>query len=540
MIVVSDTTAITNLCNIGRLHILRDVFGSVVIPTAVYQELSEIPDQLKQIAMKHKNRYSLPFAMLFALLSNSLAALDAGISYVVYATPDKTYLEINIEIAAGSVTFKPADSTHLQAGVETLILVKMGDQVVAYEKYLLNSPLVGVPQDLLDVKRMFLPVGDYTLEISLTDVHDPENTKNIVKPLKVDVGIGAYLSDLLLLRNYRPDASENPFVKNGYFIEPLPFAFYDRKATMLAFYAEVYHTNTNATMGNYLVRYVIEQELGNGASNLISAGSQRKKASVIDALLVPMNISKLKSGNYSLTVELRNESNELITSRKVFFQRSNPFLDMDLAKAELTQEVVEKQFVTNLNEENLRFSLRAISPLMLGDDSEMLKNVLAGSDLKAMRFFLFRHFVNLNANNPEKAYLDFMQIAGAADQQFRSGFRYGFETDRGRAYIRFGRPDDLIRVEDDPSAPPYEIWVYYNFPQTNQRNVKFLFYNPSLAGEDFILLHSTARGEINNPRWEVALYGRNAGQQIEGENYHDASTMQRGLGRNARTFFDSF
>lgn len=490
--------------------------------------------------MKHKNTYSLLLALLFALVNNTLSALDAGIAHIVYATPEKTYLEINIEIAAGSVTFKQVDSIHLQASVETLILVKKGDQVIAYEKYLLNSPLVGAPQDLLDVKRLFLPAGDYSLEISFVDVHDPENSKTVVKPLKVDVGTAAYLSDILLLRSYRPDASENPFVKNGYFLEPLPFAFYDRRTTMLAFYAEVYHTSNNAGMVNYLVRYMIEHELGNGATTLISAGSQRKKASAIDALLVPMNISKLKSGNYSLTVELRNEANDLIASRKVYFQRSNPFLDMDLAKTELTQEVVEKQFVTNLNEENLRFSLRAISPLMLGDDSEMLKNVLAGSDLKAMRFFLFRHFVNLNSNNPEKAYLDFMQVAGAADQQFRSGFRYGFETDRGRAYIRFGRPDDLIRVEDDPSAPPYEIWVYYNFPQTSQRNVKFLFYNPSLAGEDFILLHSTARGEINNPRWEVALYGRNAGQQIEGDNYHDASTMQRGLGRNARTFFDSF
>lgn len=490
--------------------------------------------------MKNKHIPLLLFALLLALFSQTAAALDAGITYVVYATPEKPYLEVNIEIAAGSVTFKQVDSTRLQAGVETLILVKQGDQVVNFEKYLLTSPMVGIPQDLLDVKRMFLAPGAYTLEISLQDVHDPENTKSFTKPLQVGLGSGAYLTEPLLLRSYRPDESDNPFVKNGYFLEPLPFAFYDRKATMLAFYAEIYHSSKIATEGNYLVRYVVEQELGNSATALVSSGSQRKKPSTIDAVIVPMNISKMKSGNYTLTVELRNEANELITSRKVTFQRSNPFIDMDLAKSELTEEVMEKQFVTDLNEENLRFSLRAISPLMLGDDSEMLKNILAGSDLKAMRFFLFRHFVNLNPNNPEKSYIEFMKVAGAADQQFRSGFRHGFETDRGRTYIRFGRPDDLIRIEDDPSAPPYEIWVYYNFPQTRQRNVKFLFYNPTLAGEDFILLHSNARGEINNPRWEVALYGRNAGQQIEGSNYHDASSMQRGLGRNARTFFEDF
>ncbi|MCK6692904.1 MAG: GWxTD domain-containing protein [Thermoanaerobaculia bacterium] len=142
-------------------------------------------------------------------------------------------------------------------------------------------------------------------------------------------------------------------------------------------------------------------------------------------------------------------------------------------------------------------------------------------------------------NNPEMAYLKYMEVAGAADKQFFSGFRRGFETDRGRIFMRYGRPDDLVHVEDDPSAPPYEVWVYYNFPKTRQKNVKFLFYNPSLAGEDFILLHSNARGEINNPRWERDLYKRAAGEEYDG-NYHDATTMKRNLGRNARAFFEDF
>lgn len=45
MIVVSDTTAITNLFQIGRLNILRGVFGQVVIPEAVFEELSELSAQ---------------------------------------------------------------------------------------------------------------------------------------------------------------------------------------------------------------------------------------------------------------------------------------------------------------------------------------------------------------------------------------------------------------------------------------------------------------------------------------------------------------
>ncbi len=45
MIVVSDTTAITNLYRVGWLRLLGDVFGKVIVPPAVEAELSEIPGQ---------------------------------------------------------------------------------------------------------------------------------------------------------------------------------------------------------------------------------------------------------------------------------------------------------------------------------------------------------------------------------------------------------------------------------------------------------------------------------------------------------------
>jgi len=487
------------------------------------------------IAMKTK---LLIFCITGLLLPLAGHALDTGVSYAVYATPEKPYIEINMEIAAASVTFGRADSAHLQAGVEILILIKKGETVVNYEKYALNSPLVEMPQNLLDVKRLSIPNGEYTLEIAFQDIRDPENRDSFSTPLKVDVGDNVYLSEVQLLRGFRPDNSDNPFTKNGYYLEPLPFGFYDRSATLLAFYAEIYHSDRIAGAGSYLVRYFIEEEKGNGIKNLISVGNQRKKPSSIDAVLVQMDISKLESGNYRLTVELRNAANELLNTRTLDFQRSNPFLHV--TENEITDEVLSRQFVEKLDEEKLRYSLRAISAMAAGEESEMLKNILQGKELKPMRYYLFRYFVREDANNPELAYQKFMQTAAAVHEKFKSGFRYGFETDRGRTFLRFGRPDDFIHVEDDPGAPPYEIWVYYNFPKTNQKNVKFLFYNPSLAGEDFILLHSTARGEINNPRWELTLYSRAAGTEYEGDNYHDATTMQRNVARNARTYFEDF
>jgi predicted nucleic acid-binding protein len=39
MIVVSDTSSISNLAAIGQLELLQQLYGSVIIPPAVYQEL---------------------------------------------------------------------------------------------------------------------------------------------------------------------------------------------------------------------------------------------------------------------------------------------------------------------------------------------------------------------------------------------------------------------------------------------------------------------------------------------------------------------
>jgi GWxTD domain-containing protein len=489
--------------------------------------------------MKHKVLKFAFFVLLGTVLSPTLSALDLGVSYAVMATPAEGYIEINLEISPGSIGWERIDSTTFRASADVLILMKKGDQVFAYEKYTLNSPVLENPSILLDIKRLAIPNGEYELEITAIDKLNPTNTDVFKVLVKVDITTQLYLTDIQLLRSFSPDTTTGPFVKNGYFLEPLPFNFYDRAATIMAFYTEIYQSNTVIKEPVYQLRYIIEKDLGNNQTQLVAVGNQKKRPSVIDAAVVQMDISQLESGNYRLTVELRNKQNELLSSRSVAFQRSNPYLN--IKEEDLNKESLSRQFVQQLDETALRYSLKAISPLVtMGKDPEELKNILFANNMEDMRYFLFRYFVRMDANNPEMAWRAYMETANAVDKKFTSGFRYGFETDRGRTFMKYGKPDDLIHVEDDPSAPPYEIWVYYNFPKTNQRNVKFLFYNPTLAGDDFITLHSTARGEINNPKWETKLYKRNAGNEFAGDNDFDATQMKSNVNRNARVYFEDF
>jgi hypothetical protein len=139
---------------------------------------------------------------------------------------------------------------------------------------------------------------------------------------------------------------------------------------------------------------------------------------------------------------------------------------------------------------------------------------------------------------PGGGFVTHMEVAHAVDVKFRSGFRHGIETDRGFAYLKYGQPDDIEGREDEPSAPPYEIWIYYDFPFTKQKNVKFLFYNPSLAPGEFRLLHSTALGELNNPQWELELY-RDAPDQVDGDAF-DSTSMKDNFNRSAKRIMNDF
>jgi predicted nucleic acid-binding protein len=47
MIIISDTSIITNLMQVGKVEILPAAFGQIIIPEAVFKELATLEDQLR-------------------------------------------------------------------------------------------------------------------------------------------------------------------------------------------------------------------------------------------------------------------------------------------------------------------------------------------------------------------------------------------------------------------------------------------------------------------------------------------------------------
>jgi GWxTD domain-containing protein len=469
-------------------------------------------------------------------LSCHLFALDTDVSYTTFKARDKQYIEVNLFLVGNTMTYKLIDSTQQQAAVEVLMLIKQGENIIQFEKYILNGPIsIGQP-DFLDLKRFVLPKGDYELEVKVQDVNKPE----VVTNFKTDFSLnfseeGLQQSDIQLLASYKQAEEENIFVKSGVQLEPLAFSFYNKRANRLIFYNEIY--NADKAIGqDYLVTYTVSEIVNEQLQKPISVGHKRKKAEPITALLLQTDITELKSGNYELVVEVRNRENELISQKKARFQRSNPYLQIE--DEPITEKEIEDEFVQRLSAEQLTYSLRAIAVILNDSDGENINEMIRSQNIDAQRLYLFTYWAQINPVKPYDVYLEYMAVAQAIDEKFDSGFGYGFETDRGYVYMKYGEPSDIFSDSNDPSAPPYEVWSYNEFPMTNQGLVKFMFYNPSLSPGNYVMLHSTARGEVNNPGWLKEMYRSVPNSDGgAGSGFQDGNG---GFGRNAGRNFSDF
>ncbi len=201
-------------------------------------------------------------------------------------------------------------------------------------------------------------------------------------------------------------------------------------------------------------------------------------------------------------------------------------------------DAVHLDWVDTMTPRQLRYALRALAVGLSGHERARIAKVLKKASVDTMRHLLSALWLRIAPFHTRRHYERYMQRARWADEAFYSGFGYGFETDRGRIYMRYGPPDDRIVEEQEPDAYPYEIWIYQTTAD-GQRNVRFLFYNPSLASGQYELLHSTAVGERKNSRWERVLYSR-ATADPQPQNFIDEKRAPDGILRRARWYFTRY
>jgi GWxTD domain-containing protein len=463
------------------------------------------------------------------------ASVEVSVSHACFKGDKENFIEFNLYIVGQSVKWIQVDTTDSQAHVEVNVQFKQGGKIVQFDKYAIHSPKSFEPINFVDVKRYGLKNGLYDIEVSFKDLNKEKNEATYKSNIIVDYDDkNLRQSDIQLLSYYETDSlNKRVGSKNGVFMEALPFGFYDRNLTNLMFYNEIYNTDQNIPE-DFLVSYTVIKAFGSPNEKPALITHRRKKTAAVVTNLLSLDIAQLESGNYRFLVTVRNKNNDLLSEKETFFQRSNPaFSKLDTLSATSIQD----QFVGQMSEKDLRYSIRAIMMLLPDDEVPIATDILRKQDTSAQRLLLFKYWAKKSAAMPEQAHDEYMMTAKTVDRTYGNGMGFGFDTDRGRIFMKYGRPTDVTTVENETGAPPYEIWVFDKIEKNQQTNVKFIFYNPNLIANGYRLLHSTCRGEIQNPRWISDLY-KNAPSNQQNGNYIDGTgNVSRDFNRRAEQLF---
>ncbi|MCX6306973.1 MAG: GWxTD domain-containing protein [Bacteroidetes bacterium] len=460
-----------------------------------------------------KKIFPLLVVLIFATSGTVIQArnLWAFLSYSSFNSPEGPYIETYLTVAANSVKFVKKENGKYQATVNILMTFKQGNEIKAFKKYELNSSeledTLNTNFNFIDQQRFAVPNGTYDFEIQLAD-HNKTATampynQNVVIDFPADK---PSFSGIELVKSYAKAAIPGTLTKSGYDLVPYTYNFYPESEPKLIFYSELYGMGKAAGPDQkFLLSYYLESFESNVKLNAYFR-AKKESSKEVNVFLTEISIDNLPSGNYNLVLEARDQQNELVASKKIFFQRMNPKAMIGLADLGATE--IGNTFAEKItSKDSLKEFINSTYPIGTGLEKAFIRDALKSADVKTMQQFLYSFWVNHDPKNPELAWNLYKAQVYKVEVNFGTPVKKGYQTDRGRVYLQYGPPNTRSTQYNEPSNYPYEIWQYYTL-NNNQRNRKFVFYSQDMVTSDFQLLHSDATGEIMNPRWKIDLRNR--------------------------------
>lgn len=451
------------------------------------------------------------------------AAVTAYLTYAVFETPGQgPYLETYISVIGSSLKMAKNQTGKYQGVVEIGIRFLKDTEIKSVKKYVLNGPetndTLNQP-NFIDQQRFLLPNAEYTMEITILDKNDPNQRPFLTNiPVKVDVPLNKIaVSDIQLLESNNKSTSVSIITKSGYDLVPYVSTLYPENTSKLKFYAEVYHAA--AILGSeqkIVINYFIETA-EKKLKKADYASFMKATASEVNVVMSELNIENLPSGNYNLVIEVRDQENKLLAEQHTSFQRLNK--EIQLTKERIQAIDVSNSFVSAYKSlDTLTEYIRSLRPISGSSEIRFAENLIKEPKIELQQQYFYNFWKSRDAQNPQEAWHLYHIEVLKVNKEFKTYGLKGYDTDRGRVYLQYGPPDSRNAVPAEPRAYPYEIWQYNSLinkslmltnPDNHQSNRRFVFYNPDLVSNKYTLIHSDARGEIINTRWQMLLNKRN-------------------------------
>lgn len=353
------------------------------------------------------------------------------------------------------------------------------------------------------VIRMIVPNGSHSLAIETFDDHDKSRSNSVIYdlPEKSFEGDEVAISDVELsssIKTAKKDKS-NIFYKNALEVIPNPGNTYGSQLPILYFYVEAYNLLTAAQSGTYHTKAAIF-DLNNLEVMTRKTSKQRINESSVE--VGKLDIGSLPTGVYRFEFSLTDPAVDVTVRSQKMLNVLNPDITSRKIPASAAFDLLATEYLTK-SEEQLDTEFSTVRYIANRSEVSAYKKL---SSLDEKKKFLIGFWERRDpepqtpANEGRSEYITRVQYTNS---HFASGFKEGWNTDRGRVFVIYGAPDEYVREPSEMGMKPFEIWYYHNI----QGGVMFVFAD--LSGfRDYRLIHSTHRNEMQDYDWQrrVKMY----------------------------------
>jgi len=340
-----------------------------------------------------------------------------------------------------------------------------------------------------------VPQGEYTLEVVAVDSLNSARRDSLSLPLKIQSYPEALsMSDVELCSNVKNSSrKDDPFFKNS--LEVIPNAalvFGVATHPMLFNYAELYHLDPAAT-------YTAKSLIVGSDNKIVKETSRSRKYGMTNGVEAGMmNVTAIMPGKYSFRLILFDDNaRELARSEKAFFVY-NPHLQTSAAGLAAVPFAVTQ--LAGFSNAELNQEFQQAQYLATKDEIKMFSQLTSDT---GKREFLAGFWSQIELGRQEQAPIkrvEYFRRVALVNQNYSTLGKDGWRTDRGRVYILYGEPDQIVRVPGEAGSKPHQVWHYYSI----ERGVEFVFVD-RLGNADYQLVHSTKRGELQDESWQDFL-----------------------------------
>ncbi len=477
----------------------------------------------------------LPLLLITTLATDPLrASVEVVVETKTFHIPGKgPRVEVNMAFMGGTMAVSTNERGFRQSRVEVLTIIEKDGAIVDFTKTIVEGEehLDSLDMDLLHQEFFDLMPGDHTLTLEVRDLHSlDEPVVHFKAPLAIgSLPAGISISDVLFAERIE-QAQEGEISKYGYRAIPLISDYYPRTISTLNFYAEVYGTEEVFGADEmYLLSYQLEN-MEKGSVVGAFKRNIRAKARAVEPVMASFDIASLPSGNYLLAIEVRDQKGDLVARGDRMFQRNNPVrFDYDLQA--MDEIDLSNTFAGAFTSpDTLAEFIRCLRPIADPLERKIIDDRWKDRNEEHMKRFFYSFWAN-RSTDPELAWKDYREQVIKVNRLFGCRLLQGFETDRGYVFLKYGAPNSMMDRLNEMDASPYSIWHYYRAGRYTNR--RFVFYQPELASNCMELIHSEVPGEVNNPRWNQIIHGRNnAFRNV------DVMPVEQISGERAREFFD--